>query len=116
MPSVAVLSLDPGPLPPITLALMAGIAGLYARRARTLAREARPVPRGRQLCFYGGLATILLAYVSPIGQLSDELLVVHMVQHLLMGDVGALLIVLGMTGPLIAPALRIGPLNRLRVL
>ena len=74
------------------------------------------MPRWRQACFYGGLATILLAYVSPIGALSDELLAVHMVQHLLMGDIGALLIVLGLTGPLIAPLLRIAVLNRLRVL
>src|ERR1019366_3009902 len=116
MPSVPIVSLDPGPLPPITLALMAGIGGLYARRAHTLAREGRPVPRWRQFCFYGGLTTILLAYISPIGPLSDELLAVHMVEHLLMGDIGALLIVLGLTGPLVAPLLRIGLVNRLRVL
>jgi len=116
MPSVPIVSLDSGPLPLITLALMAGIGGLYARRAHTLALEGREPPRWRQICFYGGLATILLAYISPIGPLSDELLTVHMVEHLLMGDMGALLIVLGLTGPMIAPLLRIGPVNRLRVL
>ncbi len=116
MPSVPIISLDPGPLPPITIALMAGVAGLYARRAHTLALDGRPVPQRRQACFYGGLATILLAYISPIGGLSDQLLAVHMVEHLLMGDIGALLIVLGLTGPLIAPILRVGALNRLRVL
>ena len=116
MPAVPIVSLDPGPLPPITLALMAGVGGLYGRRAHTLAREGRPAPRWRQACFYAGLATILLTYISPIGRLSDELLTVHMVEHLLMGDIGALLIVLGLTGPLIAPLLRIGVFNRLRVL
>jgi putative membrane protein len=116
MPAVPIVSLDPGPLPPLTLALMAGVGVLYARRAHTIAREGRPAPAWRQACFYGGLATILLAYISPIGPLSDELLTVHMVEHLLMGDVGALLIVLGLTGPLIAPLLRIRLLNRLRVL
>src|SRR6202163_2033715 len=116
MPAVPIVSLDSGPLPPITLALMAGIGGLYARRARTLAREGRAIPRWRQSCFYGGLATILLTYISPIGRLSDELLGVHMAEHLLMGDIGALLLVLGLTGPLLAPIMRIRFFDRLRVL
>ena len=40
----------------------------------------------------------------------------HMVEHLLVGDIAALLIVLGLTGPLIAPILRIKLFDRLRVL
>jgi cytochrome c oxidase assembly factor CtaG len=39
-----------------------------------------------------------------------------MIEHLLMGDLAALLIVLGLTGPLLAPVLRIGFFDRLRVL
>jgi len=39
-----------------------------------------------------------------------------MVEHLLMGDIGALLLVLGLTAPLIAPLLRIRAIDRLRVL
>jgi cytochrome c oxidase assembly factor CtaG len=116
MPSVPIVSLDPGPLPPITIALIVGVGALYARRAHTLARDGRPAPRWRQVCFYGGLATILLAYISPIGALSDDLAAMHMVEHVLMGDIGALFIVLGLTGPLIAPALRVPVLNRLRAL
>ncbi len=38
---------------------------------------------------------------------SQELLTLHTVEHLLLGDIAALLIVLGLTGPLIAPILRI---------
>jgi cytochrome c oxidase assembly factor CtaG len=37
-------------------------------------------------------------------------------EHLLIGDLGALLLVLGVTGPLLAPALRIKAIARLRVL
>jgi len=88
---------------------------LYARRVQTLGREGRPVPGWRQACFYGGFATIGLALTS-LGHDSQELLVVHMVEHLLLGDVAALLIVLGLTGPLIAPVLRIGFFDRLRIL
>jgi cytochrome c oxidase assembly factor CtaG len=89
---------------------------LYAHRAHTLARGAHAVPAWRQTCFYAGLATILLALLSPIGDLSDELLYMHMVEHLLMGDIAALLIVLGLTGPLLGPMLRIRFFDRLRVL
>ncbi len=90
---------------------------LYARRAHTLAGGGpHRVPGWRQACFYAGLLTILAALLSPIGELSDELLYVHMVEHLLMGDIAALLIVLGLTGPLLAPILRIGFFDRLRAL
>jgi putative membrane protein len=41
---------------------------------------------------------------------------VHMAEHLLIGDIAALLLVLGMTGPMIAPLLRNRTIARLRVL
>jgi cytochrome c oxidase assembly factor CtaG len=91
------------------------LGALYAKRAHTL-RTAHPIPTWRQLCFYAGLATILIALLSPVGELSDELLYMHMVEHLLMGDIAALLIVLGLTGPLLAPVLRIRFFDRLRAL
>ena len=47
--------------------------------------------------------------------LADRLLMAHMAEHLLIGDVAALLIVLGLTGPLLAPALRMRLISRLRV-
>jgi cytochrome c oxidase assembly factor CtaG len=88
---------------------------LYARRAFTLAAQGRPVPGWRQACFYAGFLTIAAALTS-LGGDSQELLSAHMVEHLLLGDIAALLIVLGLTGPLIAPILRIKLFDRLRVL
>ncbi|HWY89269.1 MAG TPA: cytochrome c oxidase assembly protein [Solirubrobacteraceae bacterium] len=88
---------------------------LYAKRVHTLGRQGRPVPGWRQACFYGGFATIGVALTS-LGSDSQELLTLHMVEHLLLGDIAALLIVLGLTGPLIAPILRIKLFDRLRVL
>jgi putative membrane protein len=100
----------------IQLAPTAVLGLLYARRTKTLADGTHPVPGWRQACFYGGLGLILVALFSPIGDLSDELLYMHMVEHLLMGDLASLLIVLGLTGPLLAPLLRIRVFDRLRAL
>jgi cytochrome c oxidase assembly factor CtaG len=91
------------------------LAVLYARRVRTLAETGHPVPGWRQACFYAGFVTIAAALTS-LGDDSQELLYAHMIEHLLLGDIAALLIVLGLTGPLIAPILRIGFFNRLRAL
>jgi putative membrane protein len=88
---------------------------LYARRAHTLAEDDRPVPGWRQACFYGGFVVIAAALTS-LGAASQDLLWVHMVEHLLLGDIAALLIVLGLTGPLLAPVLRIRVFDRLRAL
>jgi cytochrome c oxidase assembly factor CtaG len=88
---------------------------LYLRRARTLAGGEHPGPGWRQACFYSGLALIGVALTS-LDSASDELLYAHMVEHLLLGDIAALLIVLGLTGPLLAPVLRIGIFDRLRSL
>ena len=88
----------------------------YHRRAGRLAREGHAVPGWRQACYAGGIVVLLIALSSPLGVLSEKLLVAHMVEHLLIGDIAALLIVLGLTGPMIAPLLRIGLFNRLRVL
>jgi cytochrome c oxidase assembly factor CtaG len=53
---------------------------------------------------------------SPIAHISDELFLAHMAEHLLIADIGALLLVLGLTGPVLQPVLRIRALDRLRVL
>ena len=97
----------------LQLGPLALFAILYARRVRTLATTTHPVPGWRQACFYGGFVVIAVALTS-LGSASQDLLFVHMIEHLLLGDVAALLIVLGLTGPLIAPILRIGFFDRLR--
>jgi putative membrane protein len=88
---------------------------LYARRAHSLALADKPVPGWRQGCFYAGFVTIAAALTS-LGSDSQQLLYVHMIEHLLLGDIAALLIVLGLTGPLIAPILKIRLFDRLRAL
>jgi putative membrane protein len=90
-------------------------AVLYWWRANHLAQRGRPVPAWRQASFAAGLLAIALSLIG-LGELSDELLWPHMLEHLLIGDLAAILLVLGLTGPLLQPILAIRPFDRLRVL
>ena len=105
-----------GVFAPLELLPLLLAAGLYAKRASTLAAKGRPVPLWRQLCFAAGLLTIVVALLSPVGHIAEELVIAHMVEHLLLGDVATLLLVLGLTGPLLQPILAIPVFDRLRVL
>ncbi len=102
---------------PLEIAVLALAGALYWRRARTLARRGRPVPRARLAAFAAGLLTLFVALESPIDTIGEErLFSVHMLQHLLLGDVAALLLVLGLDGRLLRPLLRVRLVHRLRVL
>jgi putative membrane protein len=104
-------------LDPLELAVVVLAAALYGRRALTLARRGRPVARLRAASFAGGLVVVALALVSPVDTLAEErLFSAHMVQHLLLGDLAPLLVVLGLTGPLTRPLLALPVLGRLRAL
>ena len=83
-------------------------------RSRTLAREGRPVPTGRLCLIAAGVAVGVLADLPPLGTASEERLSVHMLQHMLIGDLAAFLIVIGMTGPLLQPILVKPGVRRLR--
>jgi putative membrane protein len=102
-------------LAPLQL-LPATVAGvLYALRVHALRRTPRAVPGVGQASFYAGLV-LIVATLTLTGRLSDELFAAHMAEHLLIADLGALLLVLGLTGPVLAPVLRIGVFDRLRVI
>jgi putative membrane protein len=88
----------------------------YRARVRVLAKERRSVPGWRQACFASGLIVLAVALSPPVDTLADQLLVAHMAEHLLIGDIVALLLVLGFTGPLLAPILRNRYLGWMRVL
>jgi putative membrane protein len=83
----------------------------YALRARTLHSRGREVPRGKQLWFWAGIGVLLAAVALP-----DDRFSVHMVQHLLLGDIGPLFVVLGLSGALLRPVLAVPGLRALRVL
>lgn len=111
------MSLGHWQIEPIQVAPALLLAFAYWRRVRTLAAKGRPVRARRRVAFYAGIAMILIALVSPIDYLGEErLLWVHMVQHLLLGDIAALLLVLGLTGPILRPVLALRPVRSFRVL
>ncbi|MDQ6821203.1 MAG: cytochrome c oxidase assembly protein [Actinomycetota bacterium] len=117
VPSAAMTVATVGPVGALALPVVVLLCWLpYRSRALTLAREGRPVPSWRRACYAAGLLVLALALSPPVDTLSDQLLVAHMAEHLLIGDVAALLIVLGFTGPLLAPLLRTRFVGRLRVL
>jgi putative membrane protein len=99
---------------PLQLAPVVTFGVMYGVRARRLAAHGRPVAGWRRACFYGGLGLIAVALSSPLGALSGELFLAHMAEHLLIADIGALLVVLGLTGPLLAPLLRTRGLGWMR--
>jgi cytochrome c oxidase assembly factor CtaG len=96
--------------------LLTVVAVAYARRAGTLSRRGSPVPPWRMACFAAGLLMVGLAFIEPLENLAEELVLAHMVQHLLLGDAGALLLVLGLTGPMLQPILAIPWLRWIRAL
>lgn len=55
----------------------------YTGPLRVRFQGSAPVPRARQVSFYGGLAAVVIALLSPLGVLADDYsLTAHMVQHL----------------------------------
>ncbi|MEP6910196.1 MAG: cytochrome c oxidase assembly protein [Actinomycetota bacterium] len=105
------------PFEPLQLVPLAIGALLYAKRARTLARRGTPVANWRPALFGLGIALIAVSLVSPIATLGEqESFAFHMVQHLLLGDLGPLCIVAGLTGPLLRPLLSVSAVRALRFL
>jgi putative membrane protein len=105
-----------GVFEPLQLLPPLAALGAYFLRARTLARAGRPVAPWRAACFAVGIALVVVALVTPVAHLGEELILAHMAQHVLMADLAALLLVLGLTGPLLQPLLATRVAHRLRVL
>jgi cytochrome c oxidase assembly factor CtaG len=78
-------------------------AVLYVRAVRILGRRGYRVPRLQQASWYGGLALMGVALLSPLDSLGEtDLLSAHMAQHLLIADLSAPLLVIGLRSPVYA--------------
>jgi cytochrome c oxidase assembly factor CtaG len=105
-----------GSVVPLEVIPLTAAALLYWHRVVVLSWDGRSVPTWRQICFGAGLATIAAALFSPVGHISEELVIAHMGEHLLIGDIASLLLVLGLTKSLLQPILAIRLFNRLQIL
>jgi putative copper resistance protein D len=75
-------------------------AFLYVRALRILKRRGRTVPVWQQAAWFSGLALIGIALLSPLDDLGDtDLVSAHMAQHLLIGDLSAPLLLIGLRWP-----------------
>jgi putative membrane protein len=75
------------------------------RRAR---RAGMPHPPGfaRLALFAGSMLCVLIALVSPVDNLSRDLMVIHMIQHMLLLDLMPVLLILSLTKGLMRPVTR----------
>lgn len=93
---------------PLILGNAAALSTLYAVGLTRMWRSAgvgHGVSRLRAAAFAAGVAMLLIALVSPVDPLSDELSWVHMIQHMLLMTVAAPLFVAGAPGRVAAWAL-----------
>ncbi len=104
-------------LAPLQLAPIAIGAFAYERRVLTLRRRGTPVPGWRHVLFWVAVGLLLAALVTPIASYAeDDLFALHMVQHVLLGDLAPLALVLALSGPILRPALAARAVQRLRIL
>jgi cytochrome c oxidase assembly factor CtaG len=93
---------------PLVLLGVAALAWAYAWAWRRARRPGAPHPPGygRAVLFGTGLLMVLAALISPLDSLGDQLMVFHMVQHMLLLDIAPILLILGLTKGLLRPVTR----------
>jgi putative membrane protein len=96
----------------LQLAVALVCAALYGARVRHLRRRGRPPGLRRAVSFALGICVVVAAAAAPL----ESRFSTHMVQHLLIGDLGPLLVVLGLNGPLLRPLLAVRFVRALRPL
>ncbi|MGA2319258.1 MAG: cytochrome c oxidase assembly protein [Solirubrobacteraceae bacterium] len=99
-------SIEPGALIGVAL-----VGGAYVKRWRSVRlggspRRTSEAPVWRLCCFLGSLLVALIALVSPVDVLADQLFFMHMVQHMLLLDLVPILAILGLTKVILRPLTR----------
>ena len=94
---------------PAVLAPLALLAGIYVWRFRAARREAggRGAGLAQAAAFTAAMLALLAALISPLDGLGEEYLFsAHMVQHVLLGDIAPLLLLLSLSRVIMRPATR----------
>jgi cytochrome c oxidase assembly factor CtaG len=87
------------------------VTGAYVRRWLRVRRDGSPnaaheAPVWRLCCFLGATVVVLIALVSPLDALADQLFFMHMIQHILLLDLVPILAIVGLTKVLLRPLTR----------
>ncbi len=104
--------------PPVVLSLATLTAALFTQGWLRLRRRGRrDLADWKRAALFGlGLLTLLAGLVSPVHTIAENhLLWVHMLQHVLIGDLGIALMIAAVRGPLLVfmlPARVLGPIVR----
>ena len=86
---------------PAVILVLAAVGMLYGRAILVLRRRGVTVSRWQQIAWWGGLALMAVALLSPVDGLGEELMSAHMAQHLLIADLAAPLLVTGVRWPVL---------------
>ncbi len=88
-------------LDPVLLALLLLASGLYVRALRVLRGRNLRVSAWQQTAWWIGIALLTVSLLGPPDAYDDRLLSAHMAQHLLLGDIAAPFLLLGMRTPML---------------
>jgi cytochrome c oxidase assembly factor CtaG len=93
---------------PAVLVSVAVYAYVYVVRWRTVRRShgARGAGFGRLALWLTGLTLVLVALVSPVDRISEQLASAHMIQHLILADLVPITLILALTKVLLRPVTR----------
>ena len=78
------------------------LEGLYVRALRVLRGRGVAVPRWQVAAWHASMALWIAGLLSPIDDLGDDGLAFHMLQHLLIADLAAPLMLVGLRNPVLA--------------
>ena len=94
---------DPG-----LIVALVGCFGLYIYRWREARRQAgkRAIAPRQLAAFSGGIAILFIALISPVDLLGEQLLSMHMLQHILLIDLAPILLILGLSKVFLRPLTR----------
>jgi cytochrome c oxidase assembly factor CtaG len=99
-------TLSPGVLVAVAIAGWAYVRRWRHVRLGSSPRRAAEAPVWRLCCFLASLLAVLIALISPLDALADQLFFMHMLQHMLLLDLVPILAILGLTKVILRPVTR----------
>lgn len=86
---------------PVIVAMLLLSAALYVRALRILRRRRLHVSGWQQTAWWIGIALLVVGLLGPPDAYDDRVLTAHMAQHLLIGDIAAPFLLLGIRSPML---------------